>query len=359
MLHRNGKFAAPQLRGKISLWTREDGRGRGSRCICSMSGYQRLSNSSGSVNMSKAQTLDKGRRTNKRVLPARRARARIAPELEQAILETAFSDPAAGQDRVARKLRKRRLFVSASGVRYVWLRHNLETLERRVEAVSETLAGNKEAWTTAQLAARERVRKDASSRRAAARVMGTSATDFDRSHYILTIAAKMFREQGYDATSLRDIARAARVPVGSLHYHFNSKEELFESVYEESQRRLMVSVEGAIASVERPADRLLAACTAHLRAMCGDDDFMAAGILLKIPNVGPRTKRTLLLLNSAYEAVFKRIIADLQLPPNISPSLLRLLILGSLNWTQTWYKPGKAGPDEIAHTLVNILNLSR
>lgn len=66
-----------------------------------------------------------------------------------------------------------------------------------------------------------------------------------------------------------------------------------------------------------------------------------------------------MLLNSAYEAVFKRIIADLQLPPNISPSLLRLLILGSLNWTQTWYKPGKAGPDEIAHTLVNILNLSR
>lgn len=292
-------------------------------------------------------------------MPARRARARIAPELERAILEMAFSDPAAGQDRVARELRARRLFVSASGVRYVWLRHNLETLERRVEAVSQVLAGNKGAWTTAQLAARERIRRDASSRRAAARVMGAPSTDFDRSHYILTIAAKMFREQGYDATSLRDIARAARIPVGSLHYHFNSKEELFESVYEESQRRLMISVESAIATADNPVDRLLAACAAHLRSMCGDDDFMAAGILLKIPNVSPRTKKTLLLLNLAYEAVFKRIIAELQLPPDISPSLLRLLILGSLNWTQTWYKPGKAGPDEIAHTLIKMLNLPR
>jgi len=286
-----------------------------------------------------------------------RARPRIAPELEQAIIDMAFSDPAAGQDRVARELRARRLFVSASGVRYVWLRRNLATVERRVEAVARRLADTNEDWTPAQCAARNRMRRDASTRRTAVRVMGAPSSDFDRAHYIMTVAAGMFREPGYDAISLRDIARAAKIPVGSLHYHFNSKEELLEQVYREGQRRLVAAVEAAISGAHQPIERLRAACTAHLRAMCGDDDFLAAAILLKIPNVGPRTRKALLQMNRAYEAIFRRLITALELPPDISPSLLRLLLLGALNWTQTWYKPGKARPDEIARTLIEMLDL--
>jgi len=102
----------------------------------------------------------------------------------------------------------------------------------------------------------------------------------------------MFREPGYDATSLSDIARAAQIPVGSLHYHFNSKEELLEQVYPEGQGRLVAAVKTAISDAHHPDARLRAACTAHLRAMCGDDAFLAAVILLKISNVSPRPARS-------------------------------------------------------------------
>jgi len=58
-------------------------------------------------------------------------------------------------------------------------------------------------------------------------------------------------------------------------------------VYREGQRRLVAAVEAAISGAHQPIERLRAACTAHLRAMCGDDDFLAAAILFKIPDVAP------------------------------------------------------------------------
>lgn len=59
---------------------------------------------------------------------------RTAPEVEQAILELALEQPAHGQVRVANELKRRGTFISAAGVRSVWLRHELETLEKRLES---------------------------------------------------------------------------------------------------------------------------------------------------------------------------------------------------------------------------------
>lgn len=285
------------------------------------------------------------------------ARPRIAPEIEKAILQMAVREPAAGQDRVARDLQAKRMFVSASGVRYVWLRHNIETLEKRVAYLERELASTPHAWTAAQLAARERIRSDRNLRRAVAKVMGAGSGELKRGDYLLTTAAKLFHEQGYDATSLRDIARRAGVPVGSLYYHFPSKEELFEAVYEEAIHRLTALVEAAVSEANTPADRLQAACAAHLRPLCGGDEFTTAAIPTRIPAVSAATRKTLVALNLGYESIFKRLIESLPLPPGVNPSLLRLQILGALNWTVTWYKPGKSTPDQIAMNLINALGL--
>lgn len=291
------------------------------------------------------------------VRPAREVRPRIAPHVEKAILRLALKEPAAGQDRVARELKADRMFISASGVRYVWQRHNLETLEKRVVYIERELAGNSQAWTPVQLAARERIRTDRNSQRVAAKLMGTASGEFSRGEYILTIAAKLFREPGYDATSLRDIARRAGIPVGSLYYHFPSKEELFEAVYEEGIRRLTKLVETAVAESHSPLDRLQAACAAHLRPMCDGDEFTTAAIPTQIPNVSGPLRKTIIALNDSYESIFKRLIENLPLPDEVDPSILRLQILGALNWTNRWYKAGKATPDEIAANLINALRL--
>lgn len=54
----------------------------------------------------------------------------------------------------------------------------------------------------------------------------------DAKERIFAAAEKLFTEQGYAATSMRMIASAAGVPLASINYHFGSKRDLMESVYQ-------------------------------------------------------------------------------------------------------------------------------
>ncbi len=283
------------------------------------------------------------------------ARARVAADIELEILALAFVNPLLGQDRVARELRARRLFVSASGVRYVWQRHDLETLAKRVRAVEARLKTRSEDPSPEQRAARERVGASRRLHRAAAQL----ATDgeFQRRRYIVTVAATLFRESGYDGTSLRDIARSAGLPVGSLYYHFPSKDELFAVVYEAAIGDVTRQVRRAVEGAKEPWERLRTACAAHLRMLCAPDEFAIAPLAANLPALEPRVRERLIALNDGYEDIYRTLVRDLALPPAVDPTLLRLQILGAVIWTSIWYRSGKASPERIAANLVDALRL--
>ena len=65
---------------------------------------------------------------------------RLEPQIEQSVLEMAIEQPAYGQVRVANELTKGGSFVSPSGVRSVWLRHDLQTFAKRLKALETRLA---------------------------------------------------------------------------------------------------------------------------------------------------------------------------------------------------------------------------
>jgi len=81
---------------------------------------------------------------------------RVDPEIEQAVLKIAFEYPAFGQQRVCNELRKRGMFISAGGVRSVWLRHDLEVFDKRLKALETRVAQDGLILTEAQLSALER-----------------------------------------------------------------------------------------------------------------------------------------------------------------------------------------------------------
>lgn len=67
---------------------------------------------------------------------------RVSPEIEQVVVQYATDEPAHGQLRASNELKKQGTFVSPGGVRSIWLRHNLETFKKRLQALEKLLAEN-------------------------------------------------------------------------------------------------------------------------------------------------------------------------------------------------------------------------
>ncbi len=87
-------------------------------------------------------------------------RNRTDERTEVAVVEHALEFPAHGQVRVSNELRKKGIFISPSGVRSVWLRHNLACFKDRLRALEEKVAQEGLVLTEAQVAALEKKRQD-------------------------------------------------------------------------------------------------------------------------------------------------------------------------------------------------------
>jgi AcrR family transcriptional regulator len=171
---------------------------------------------------------------------------------------------------------------------------------------------------------------------------------------LLDAAARLFRTHGYHATSMRDIARAVGMLPGSIYYHFPSKDELLLTVYEEGVRRIAERVDVAVAAQRQPQQRLQAACIAHLEMLLDQSDYAQVVLRVLPDDAGPLQQR-LIALRDQYETRFKQLVAELELPPQVNRSYFRLLLLGALNWAQTWYRPGGDPPHTIAIELLRAL----
>lgn len=85
---------------------------------------------------------------------------RVDEQTEAAILDFSTEYPAHGQVRASNELRKNGVFVSASGVRSIWLRHGLETMKKRLSALEKKVAEEGLVLTEAQVVALERKKQD-------------------------------------------------------------------------------------------------------------------------------------------------------------------------------------------------------
>ncbi len=171
---------------------------------------------------------------------------------------------------------------------------------------------------------------------------------------VLDAAARLFREKGYTAASMRDIAGAVDMLPGSLYYHFASKGELLVAVYAEGVRRISDAVASATDGELDPWNRLEAGCIAHLEALLEASDY--AQVVIRVhPSDAPDVADELVRLRDGYEALFRSMVEALPLARGVDRRALRLLLIGALNWSQTWFHRGKDAPQRIAREFVALL----
>lgn len=178
---------------------------------------------------------------------------------------------------------------------------------------------------------------------------------------ILDAAARVFRHKGYAATTLNEIAEAAEMKAGSLYYHFESKEQILEEVLNigmQSVHDAVVASQSTLSPGATYEARIRAAVEAHLTTLLRHGDYTSANIRIfgQIPQA---VQRRHLRLRDAYGAYWRGLLVEAQragaLRDDIDLGLLRMLLLGALNWSVEWYKPRKKSISAIADHVFTLL----
>ncbi len=177
---------------------------------------------------------------------------------------------------------------------------------------------------------------------------------------ILDTAARLFRADGYAATSLRDIADACGMQAGSLYYHFASKDAIVGEVLKIGVERVADVVRDAVQALPADTDaRILlhTAVRAHLSALLELQDYTSANVRI-VGQVPDDVRAAHIATRDAYERFWSQLLKRCAKQGGFDTAcdlkLARLFLIGALNGSLEWFRGGPVGVDRIATQLSTL-----
>jgi AcrR family transcriptional regulator len=182
--------------------------------------------------------------------------------------------------------------------------------------------------------------------------------DGNRRDALLRVCARLFRERGFDGTTIRDISSAAGMHSGSPFYHFANKQEMLLAVMEQGLTEGLRRSEAVLAERLPPEEKFRRLVRSHLGTILEDGNDFIPVLLYDWRSLTPGNRRRVIALRDRYDALWQKMLDELAREKLISgdPQLARLFVLGAINWAAKWYRPGgRLSLDAVAAQAARLL----
>lgn len=164
----------------------------------------------------------------------------------------------------------------------------------------------------------------------------------ERGEQVYAAALRLFREKGYHATSMQDIAAAVGLYKGSLYHYIGGKEDLLVQVFERAMGSLLTDVERIVAdSSIRPSAQLRLVVQAHVEAVCENLDALTV-YLHEFRALAGETLVNVRAQRERYRQLVSEIVergVRLGEFAAADVDIATLGLLGMCNWVAQWYRP--------------------
>jgi AcrR family transcriptional regulator len=184
--------------------------------------------------------------------------------------------------------------------------------------------------------------------------MATDQYD-ERLDNLLRTAADVFAEQGYHATSMRDLAKATGMSLAGMYYYVRCKDEL---LYQIQERCFMAVLEGARSALDSgtdPADRIDRLIRHHVTFFTDNMSEMKV-LSHEADSLTKERQDAINQLKKEYVALLADLIGDAQGDAAKADShVAAYALFGMMNWIYTWYDPkGRVKPAQLAEQLSEL-----
>jgi len=178
-----------------------------------------------------------------------------------------------------------------------------------------------------------------------------------RRQEIVKVAAKVFREKGFEAATLNDIAERLKTDRASLYYYVGSKEELLHEIVRQVLDENVAAAERVLADEGTPVEKIEALIDHMILSFDRNYPHMFVYVedLARIARQKNDWAHDVIHKTRRFEEIVVQILEDgradgsfrSDLPNHISA----MALFGMINWTHRWYKPGSPeSAKEIAAT---------
>jgi TetR/AcrR family transcriptional regulator, cholesterol catabolism regulator len=203
---------------------------------------------------------------------------------------------------------------------------------------------------------------------------------------IIGAAADVLRRNGYDATTMKDIAAAVNLTAASLYHHFRNKDTLLLAVLEAGLEFVISEVEPVVDSNRTPEEKLRALVHQHVNGLTNNTAVGAAMVFeiralmtAKAPAENAAQsdhdawedflarRDEFFARRDHFENLFRRVVregVDCGTFYPVDVSMFVKTMLGAHNWIGVWYRPegrlsGEQIADKMADTFLRALQMQR